>query len=422
MKKLIKIFCICSVSLLAFSFKANAQENNITNTTTVDSSLIYYSLFSEYYKNKDFLSALPYGWKILKLYPEKYSKWVYYKMEDILWQLHDSTTISPQLKKTIEDTVLYVYGLALKYDKADRTYFEPRKAFVEETWLHLDPHKVIADYEKALADDPNASSYYYNRLGQLYKEYQADDNDYKAKAINLYTKLSEKDPDNPEWTAQLESLVENLEELVKLDKKAWDLDKDNTEKAWRYASTAMKANMYPEAIEGLEFLVSKSPNTINYWTQLASAYQKAGDLNKAESAYKKLIQLEPDKKEDYLNLGIVYKDKKQYSMARSYYEKASDVGKGWALPIFYLGNLYEQAARACKFDFDAKLVYLLAQETYRRASRMDPNLNEAADRVGALKDSIPTKEDYFFRGYKSGQSLPITGSCYGWIQRSVTVP
>jgi hypothetical protein len=109
-------------------------------------------------------------------------------------------------------------------------------------------------------------------------------------------------------------------------------------------------------------------------------------------------------------------------VARTYYEKASEVGKGWALPIFYIGNLYEQSARGCDFNFETKLVYLLAQETYRRASKMDPDLNQATDRVVALKDSIPTKEDYFFQGYKSGQALPIAGSCYGWIQRSVTVP
>ena len=71
MKKLIKIICICSVSILTISFKINAQQTNVTTSTKVDSSLIYYSLFSEYYKNKDYESALPYGWKILEKYPEK---------------------------------------------------------------------------------------------------------------------------------------------------------------------------------------------------------------------------------------------------------------------------------------------------------------------------------------------------------------
>jgi tetratricopeptide (TPR) repeat protein len=422
LEKLIKITCICSLSLLFLNVKISAQENVAPTTTQVDSSLIIYSLFAEYYKNKDYISAMPYGFKILKLYPEKYSKWVYYKMEDLLWQLHDSTSISPKIKNSIEDTILYFYDLALKYDTTDRNYFEPREAFVEETWLNMDSTMVIADYEKAIADNPNTSSYYYNRLGQLYIKYQANDNDYKSKAIDLFTKLSEREPDNPQWPNELQNLVENLQELAAIDKKAWDMDKDNLEKAWTYASVAMKAGLNKDAISVLEFLVSKSPETINYWAQLASAYQKVNDLNKAESSYKKLIQLEPDKKEDYLNLGIVYKDKNQYSLARSYYEKASEIGKGWALPIFYLGNLYEQSARGCEFNFETKLVYLLAQDTYRRAKNMDPTLEQAAERITALNDSIPSKEDYFFRGYKSGQTLPITGKCYGWIQRSVTVP
>ena len=54
--------------------------------------------------------------------------------------------------------------------------------------------------------------------------------------------------------------------------------------------------MYQEAIVPLEFLVGQSPESINYWMQLAQAYQKTNQLNKAEDAYKKLIQLDPDNK------------------------------------------------------------------------------------------------------------------------------
>ena len=430
MKAIYKILTACSFILIFLlvsgnSFSQDSQDNNTSVKQTKPDSLKLieqYSLFSEYYKNKEFETALPYGWKVLEMNPQKFSKWIYYKMEDILWALHDSTTIAPGMKKSIEDTILYVYKLALKYDSADKTYFEPREAFVEETWLKMDPHIVIKAYEKALADDPNMSTYYMNRLGQLYKNNQSDSNNYKTKAIDLYTKLSEMEPDNPAWPSQLESLVENIEELVKLDQKAWNLDKNNLEKAWKYGSTALKAGMYDDAITALEFLVEKSPKTINYWSQLASVYQKTEQLNKAEDAYKKLIQLEPEKKENYLNLGIIYKDKNQYSLARQYYQKASEVGNGWGMPIYYIGNLYEQAARNCKFDFETKLVYLLALQTYRRAKNIDPTLDQAAERIGALQSSIPTKEDYFFRGYKSGQTLPISGQCYGWIGRSVTIP
>jgi hypothetical protein len=51
---------------------------------------------------------------------------------------------------------------------------------------------------------------------------------------------------------------------------------------------------------------------------------------------------------------------------------------------------------------------------------MDPSLDMARDRIGALSGAVPSKEDYFFRNYKSGDVIQIT--CVGWIGRSVTVP
>ena len=186
---------------------------------------------------------------------------------------------------------------------------------------------------------------------------------------------------------------------------------------------AIRDSKYEEAIIPLEFLTNKAPETINYWNQLATAYQKTDQLKKAEGAYKKLIQLEPDNKNHYLNLGIVYKDEGQLPAARSQYEKASQVGNGWGLPIFYEGLLYEQAARNCgTFDFNAKMVYQLAVDTYKKAKNLDSTATQAQERITALQGSVPTQEDYFFRGYKSGQSIPITGDCYSWIDRSITVP
>jgi len=192
-------------------------------------------------------------------------------------------------------------------------------------------------------------------------------------------------------------------------------------KTWKYVTIAERASEYDKAIIGLEFLTKKAPKTINYWTQLATAYQKIGDLNKAVEAYKVLITLEPNKKENHLNLGIIYKDRGMFSKARVEYIKAYNLDKVWGLPIFYEGLLYELSARKHKFDFQAKLVYLLAQRTYRKALRIEPTLDQARGRIKALSTSVPTKEDYFFRGYKKGTKLKISGKHFNWIGRSVTV-
>jgi hypothetical protein len=70
-----------------------------------------YSLFNEYHKNKDYESALPFGWNVLKNDPVRFSKWIYYKMEDAIWYLRDSVeTTTDEQKASFTDTMLYVYN------------------------------------------------------------------------------------------------------------------------------------------------------------------------------------------------------------------------------------------------------------------------------------------------------------------------
>jgi tetratricopeptide (TPR) repeat protein len=395
---------------MSILFSSSIFSNNLPNYFEKSDSLKIlekYSLFSEYHKNKDFASALPYGWEVLDMDPVKFRKWIYYKMEDCIWYLHDSTDVSPENEQAYEDTIIYLYDLALHHFPEDRAYFESHKAFIMEGWIDAPDEDIIKEYELAIEYDKNLSS---------------DENGYKNKALDLYTYLQNREPDNSQWSEELEKLVENIEELVKLRKKIWFDDKDNLEKAFSFASTAMSAGLYDEAIEGFEFLVSKAPETVNYWNQLQTAFQKMEQYNKAEEALLKLIELDPEAKEHYLNLGIVYSEQGRSSQARKYYLKASDVEGGWALPIFYEGYLYEKAASGCAEEFDKKCVYQLAIDTYRKAKRMDPDLQQAQDRISALSTSVPTQEDYFFRGYKSGAVIPISDTCPGWIGKSITVP
>ena len=415
-------FIILILLFCSSAFSKSFVDINIQQSDSLQ-LIAQYSLFSEYYKNKDYASALPYGWKVLQMDPVKFNKWIYYKMEDILWKIHDSTGIEQDLKKEAQDSIIYFYNLAIKYYPPDKGYFEARKAYVEQNWLNDNPDSVIALYEQAMKDKPELPSYYYDLLGQLYKNNMSSNNDYQIKAVDLYNKLIDREPDNDVWVDKLMELAQDPAQLVSILKQAWERDKDNLAKAWRYASMAIRDNQYKEAIVPLEFLTQKSPETVNYWNQLATAYQKTDQLKKAEDAFKKLIQLEPDNKNHYLNLGIVYKDEGQLAAARTQYIKASQVGKGWGLPIYYEGLLYETAARNCgTFDFNAKIVYQLAVDTYKKAASMDNTATSAQERINALKGSVPTQEDYFFRGYKSGQNIPITGECYGWIERSITVP
>lgn len=410
MKTFIQTFVISVIFFAAAGFAQNSDSMKV---------LTDYSLFSEYHKNKDYVSALPYGWSVIEANPTKFSKWLYYKMEECLWAVHDSASSTPEMVKSAQDTVLYFYDLAIKYRDQDKGYFQARKAYVSEIWLNLPASVTIPEYEQAIAWQPELSTFYYNRLGQLYINSDDGVNGYKVKAIDIYGILAEREPDNAVWTDIPRNLFENIDDLLKYLKETWEKDPQNEKKAKAYASAAIQASEWAQAVAPLEFLISKEPENVGYLTQIGNVYNKIENTTKSEETFSKLITLEPNNKDHYFYFGKALMESGKYSQARTQFLKASEVGNGWALPIFYEGFLYEQSAGGCT-EFDRKVVYLLAQNTYRRALNMDPALTEARDRINALSGAIPTKEDYFFRGLKPGDVIKIT--CVGWIGKSVTVP
>jgi tetratricopeptide (TPR) repeat protein len=411
------LYLIATLFFSAFQSNILAQEKS-TNL------MADFSLFYEYNKNNDAKSAIPYGWKVINTDPTNFLKYkIFQKMEDMYWYEHDSTDIDDAAKEVIADTTLHLYEVAMKYEPEKIGYYLAKKAYVLEVWKKAPVPVVIEAYEKAFETDPTLPNYYKDRLGIIYATNAAEDNDYKLKALDLYSKLSEAEPDNALWVGKIENLASDINELVDITKKSWDLDKNNLEKAWKYASIAIKAQELEKAQEPLEFLTKQAPEVINYWKQLASVYEKTDQNDKALNAYKTLISLQPDNRDNYVNVAVIYKRQEQLSVARGFLQKAINASPDWDYPYIIEGQLYEQAARACEFDFMAKCVYLLAVNTYRKAAGMGGQYAAtASDRVRALSNSIPTKEDYFFRKLNSGDTIKIEGNCYSWIGKSVQVP
>lgn len=387
-------------------------------------AMIQFSLFNEDQKNGVYESAYEYGWNVINMDPAPFVKYrLFPKMEEVLFYMYDSVATNDDEKKMYADTTLYFYDKAIEYEPDKKAYYLARKAFVIENWSDKPVEDAIEAYETALEADPNLDTFYQDRLGILYAREATDENGYKLKALDLYSKLSEADPSNPTWVSRIENLAEDMDELVEITYKAWQLDKDNMEKAWKFASTAMRNQSFEKAIEGLEFLVQKSPDVINYWNQLATAYQRLDMTSKSIEAYKKLIDLQRDNAEHYVNLAVMYKNQGQLAASRSFLQRAMEINPSWDYPYYIEGTLYEQAARSCGFDFMDKLVYLLAVQTYRKAAAMGGNFSSTArERVSALANSVPSQEDYFFRKIQSGDTIQIEGKCYDWINKSVVVP
>ena len=393
--------------------------------TQPDTLKIYrkWSLFSEYHKNGDYETALPYGFEILEINPAKF-KTIFLKLEDCLIFLHDSTSTNDEMKKMYADTLMYVYKLAIKTQPENAAYYYRKMGYYLETWYSGRELDAIKAYERAYEIDKELDFYYVDRLGLLYIKLATDENDYRLKAFELYQTASTKDPNNPIPLERMKSLAENIEQLIEITYNAWKLDKDNLQKAWQYASITYQTGEYEKAIEPLEFLVKKVNDSETYWSRLATCYQKTEKYQKAIEAYKKAFELNPKVREYPLNIGICYKELGQLPTARTFFYRASEVDKNWGLPYIYEATLYQSAVQRCgTFDFMDKVVLQLAMDTYKKAKSIDPSVASIADEaIKSLSSSVPTKEDYFFRKLKSGTVIKIEGPCYNWIGKSIVVP
>ncbi len=429
MKIINNLLFITIIFIMSFSLFNNNLGKGIYDPVERPDSvnlMVEASLFFEAYKNKQYDEwTLTHGWNVINTKPDAFPRnFPYRKMDKIIWSMHDDSSGTEELKQALADTILYLYDLAIVNDPDYAANYYIRKAYVLETWHQADVEWIVAAYESGfqLGQDIVSEIYYKDRLGQIYSNNATEENGYKLKALELYSKLSEQDPENATWISRIESLAENIDELVDITYKAWQLDKENPEKAWKYCTLCLRAQELEKAVEPLEFLIERSPDVVNYWKELARIYDKLDETDKALNSYKTLIDLEPDNRDNYLNIAIIYKKMNQLSVSRSYLQKASKASPGWDFPVYIEGSLYEQAARSCGFEFEDKCVYQLAVDTYRKASNMGGSHSSAsAERVQALANSVPTKEDYFFRQYKNGNTIAIEGKCYDWIGRSITV-
>jgi hypothetical protein len=242
-----------------------------------DSSVIAFSLFYEAYRTKDYSFAYEKGWPVIEKYASKFLQYKpFAKMDDVITFLHDSVATTDEEKKMYADTMLYVLDKALETEGVKGPEkFVIRKPFIFETWTDAPVEDKIAMYLDAFGKLETVNTYYKNRLGQLYKDNITDDNDYKLKAIDIYSELAEIEPDNDLWNQILVSIIgDNPEELADVRQRSWELNKEDLGKAYIYAETCIRSQLYERALEPLLFLTEKSPEVINYWRKLVTVYSR----------------------------------------------------------------------------------------------------------------------------------------------------
>ena len=422
MKQRTFISLVAGITLATATVSASFEP---TSASAQDDLGKNWSLFSEYYKIGEYKTAIPFGWRVIRLDSTRF-KTVYQKLGDCyfnLYQRADSTERYP-----FADTVLIVYDMGIRNvpDRAAGLWL--LKGYALESYFYGRELEAIAAYEKSRSLDANAMEMpYIDRLGVLYAKNAPGDLALKKKAVDLYRWAREKFPNDPLPVQRLQQLVTDPAELILLAEEDLKTDPKNPEKIWAAATAYRDGEEWAGAERHLETLIRMSPENLTYANEYAKVLQRAGKFSKAITAYQTTLRLNPDVKENYLNIAVCYRQLKQFESARTWAQKAAGKDRSWGSPYLEMAEVYKAAVEHCvmtskggdwtKLDLDDKLVYKSAADSYGRARAVDPSLaNEALQRVADLKTLIPTKEDLFFNKHRiSGDKIALTSSCYQWI-------
>ncbi|HEY4612297.1 MAG TPA: tetratricopeptide repeat protein [Bacteroidota bacterium] len=368
-----------------------------------------WSLFSEYQRNGDHQSAVPYGWTVYKLDPARF-KTLYQKMAECYFAFYDKG--QGAAKKTYADTLVMVHDMAIKYVPERAASHWLQKAYALENYYEGTRDSAAIDaYEKSFELDFKTPGFYYvDALGQLYVKYLGQDPSLKLKAVALYQRVLDerKSPfdqitvgmgqnevmtligkpnstgetvyekvKSVQWVyeqekamlffsdgklrgwdrettsdtqlalARLKSLISDPKELVDIAKKRLVSDPESIELNWEVARACMQAELYAEAEQYLQKLTKKVPDNATYWNELAKAQQRQRKFREAVDSYERALKLNTALKENFLNISLCYREMKNYTQARTYTERAAASDKGWGRPYIERGEIYKSAVEDC---------------------------------------------------------------------------
>ena len=143
-------------------------------------------------------------------------------------------------------------------------------------------------------------------------------------------------------------------------------------KNWLYyydlGMSALSAKNYSEAIANFFIATQKAPNEPKVWNALGIAYMEVFEYEKAESAFRKALEVDKNFTEARLNLGVMYFRKKDYENALREIRTAlaDEAFPHKHIAFYYLARVYKA--------IDNQNLYL---ENLRKATAYNPMFFEA---------------------------------------------
>ena len=437
MKKLVLTFLAASVAFLSAGLSASAQGKYGADSAEC---IKYLSYYQEYYKQKNYDSALPNWRRAYALCPPSASQNMF---------VHGTTLMTQQYNKVkdvtwkagIVDTILALQDQRMTaYPKNRSTILNNKGQYMinykgdDAAYLYKNLNEIMEELGAGTKRDILVKVL--QASISLYRENQLEADE----VIGMYDKVSEliekaeaknesDEEENLKAKATIESLfadskVASCENLIAIFGPRYEADPENLTlvsnivKLMNTADDCASNDLYLKAVTSM-YKLDPSYKSAYALFRLNSARGNVADAGKyMEEA---IAAPESDPATDaqyYYELALFsYKNglrSKAYESAR----KAIDMDYGYAGKAYIiLGNLW--ASVSCDGDVNKYARYWAATDCYQKARSADPSVaDEASASISSVSRYYPEASEIFMYDLSAGQSYTV--SC-GGMSASTTV-
>ncbi|MFH1861507.1 MAG: tetratricopeptide repeat protein [bacterium] len=312
------------------------------------------------------------------------------------------------------DSIKLVYQIGLDAFPND-AYLHASMGHILKTQGLLE--EAVVHYEAAVENDPEVTDYMlvlaelYTRTGQPYE------------AIDLYSRILQKDPSNKNVAETLEHLVKqnlSLDDYIRSLEESIIHFPDDFGKKFDLAKAYIEAGQNDKARGMLDAIVAAQPDHDRAWEQKGNVLQNLRRYSDAISAYNNVLKTKPENTLVMAEISHCYRQLGQYEQSRTFTRKALAVDSKYGAAYMAQAAIYETAAdkkTAGKApSYTDKLVFLIAYGLYQDAKNTGDFrvLNDANTHLKYLKESnlIPAYADWFMH---QTEKDPTKGGSYDWI-------
>ncbi len=408
------------------------------------------SLYTEFYKQKDYNSALPHWKELYNKYPKSSSNIYIHGARMFEYQLANAKT--PAEKDKILDEYMKLYDKRIEYfgkkgyvlGRKGTTYLkykllesdlegEEQIAVLKSgyEWINESVDEQGDETELTILVLLMQTSKALFKLEALSKETVVINYEKCNKIVNKYLE-TETDADKLDRANKVQVYIEDIfgksgaadcEALISIftpqfEENATDIDFIKNMLRRLRRAKCDDSKLYEQATEKLYDLEPSAEAAFN----MAHRYLKLDDLEKTKGYYKQAMDQETDQdllSSYYYEYGFfIFAKEHALSEARTYAKKALKINPNYCEANMLIGDIYIAASRNFEgTNLEKSAVFWLVVDYFNKARRVGDCTIEAGKKVSTYKKYFPNKEEAFMNDLKEGNSYKVGG----WINETTTI-